>query len=227
MCRGVQNFSHFIFIQMNELKTLEANHHARLSVAGAASAAVQTMNDNERKGFENSCSQRRQDVLSRYAWEFRNIMCVQQIILTKLIVPGFDGPTVDARALEFQSHICTLLHTAFFLRKNLGEDRHNKMLETQRDRLIKDRDRYSPGQGSRTPPRNMSPIPPSGGMPGTMFTSQQPMYGLPPPPPPPLPPGSYSIPPGYPPTMMQLPPPHLHMHPGGPYGGPTQPPYYQ
>jgi hypothetical protein len=108
-------------LKMNELKTLEANHHARLSVAGAASVAVQMMNDNERKGFENWCSQRRQEVLSRYAWEFRNIMCVQQIILTKLGVPGFDGPTVDTRALEFQSHICTLLHTAFFLRKNLGE----------------------------------------------------------------------------------------------------------
>lgn len=207
---------------MKELKALEASHHSRLSVAGTASAAVQMMNDKERKGFERVCSQRRQDVLSRYAWEFRNLLCIQQMILTKLGVPGFDGPTVDARALEFQSHICTLLHTAFFLRKNLGEDRHNKMLETQQARLIKDRDNYSPGTGARTPPRTMSPIPPSG-IGQAMFTSQPlPIYGLPPPPP-----GNFAMPlGGYPPP----PPPHLPPHmmpPGGHYGGPPQPPYHQ
>lgn len=190
-----------------------------MSVAGAASAAVQIMNDNERKGFEESCSQRRQKLLSDYAWQFRNLMCVQQTILSKLGVPGFDEPTVDAHTLEFQSNICSLLHTAFFLRKNLGEERHNKMLETQRERLEKDRDARSPAGRSPVPPdgmppRTMSPIPP-GGMPPPMAYGG---FGAPPPPP-------YGMPPGYPPNMQQPPPPPPP--PGGHYHGGPPPPYYQ
>jgi hypothetical protein len=217
---------------------MEDNHHARLSVAGAASAAVRIMNDNERKNFEVSCSQRRQDVLGRYAWKFRELLSTQQSILTHLHVPSFEEPTVDARTIEFQSHICTLLHTAFFLRKNLGEERHNKMLETQRERLVKDRDVTdvaSPSGMSNSraaaPSRNLSPM---HGMPPTMYMASLP----PPPPPPPLPiptyggiglppPAGFGIPPqGYPTIPTVHPAPHYPMQQGGPYNVPPQPPYY-
>lgn len=200
---------------------MQTSHDARLSVAGAARAAVQMMNDNERKSFEMSCSQRRHEVLAKYAWEFRNLLCTQQMILTQLRVPGFEGPTVDAHALEFQSNVCTLLHTAFFLRKNLGEDRHKKMLDTQRDRLEKDQ--RSPAPGSRTPPR--SPVPPSG-MPPRNLSPVPGMYGQPPPPmygqPPP---GNYGAYPPPPHMQQPPPPPPQHMMPPGGYGGP--PPHYR
>jgi hypothetical protein len=178
------------------------------------------MNENERKAFEESCSQRRQELLSKYAWEFRSLLCCQQTILTKLAVPGFDGPTVDEHTLEFQSSICSLLHTAFFLRKNLGQEQHNKMLESQWERV--QRDGRSPGPGSRSPPHSPMPMMgrtthspvPVGVAP---FGSTQ-MYG-------------HHVAPqaGYSPMMLQhglLPPPPPPPPPGVHYGG-HQPPYNQ
>jgi hypothetical protein len=217
ICRTLNAFVDLTMMlqQTKDHESLEASHDARLAVAGAASAAVQFMNDNERKGFEESCSQRRQAVLSEYAWEFRNLLCVQQTILSKLGVPGFDEPTVNAHTLEFQSNVCSLLHTAFFLRKNLGEERHNKMLESQRDRLEKDRNSRSPVPGGRSPPG--SPVPPGGLPPRVM--SPIPPGGMPPSY------GGFGVPPpplyGYPPNHRGPPPP-----PPGHYGGPP-PPYYQ
>jgi len=231
---------------MKEHRALEASHDARLSVAGAASSAVKMMNDNERNGFEESCSQRRQKILSRYAWEFRNLMCVQQTILKKLGVPGFDGPTVDAHTLDFQSNICSLLHTAFFLRKNLGLEQHKKMLESQRERLKKDRARDSPKLGPPIPTRGMSPVPPpvilSPGPPINHFIApppQPPIYRQQPPPPnygmipqpyanmmqPVIPP--HGMPPIQqpPPLPIQQPPMPQMMPPPAHFG--QQPPYYR
>lgn len=201
---------------------------------------MKLLNDNERKAFEASCAERRQELLTRYAWDFRNLMCVQQIILQKLEIPGFDGPTVDVPTLEFQSNICSLLHTAFFLRKNLGEEQHKKMLETQRERLKKGRNSHSPKPGSLTPPRGISPVPPHMGLPPAVPVGHfggpppppppppQPMYGQPPPPPNyPMGYNTTLIPPGMPP-MQQLPPlpPNQQMIPP-PTHFSQQPPYYQ
>ena len=58
---------------VSEMENLDSSLEARLSVAGAASSAVQQMNDNERNAFQQACYQRRQEVLSAVAWDFRNV----------------------------------------------------------------------------------------------------------------------------------------------------------
>jgi tetratricopeptide (TPR) repeat protein len=127
-----------------ESERLEANLEARLSVAGAAFGAVQQMNNSERQAFQNTCSQQRQSLLSGIAWEFRQLLCVQQQVLTKLAVPGFEGPTVDASALQLQSTICSFLHSAFYLRTRIGDKPHEGMLKSQAERLRRDRGPASP-----------------------------------------------------------------------------------
>jgi len=233
-----------------EVEKLENSHAARLSVSGAARAAVEMMNASELTGLHESCSQRRRDLLSNYAWEFRKILHLQQTILTKLGVPGFKGPSVDAAALDYQSKICSLLHTAFFLRKNLGEETHKKTLRSQLERLKRDMDSNgrsrspAPGRRSPMPPggkRNRSPMhtpprSPAGphGMVPTQFPpAMQQLY--PPPPPPPPPPQQQQVPQyngippqGYPPMMV--PSQMAHQVPLIPGQYPPQqppPPYYQ
>jgi len=63
------------------------------------------------------------------------LLCTQQQVLTKLQVPGFDGPTVDGNALELQSRLCSYLHSAFYLRARIGEQPHQAMLKSQAERL--------------------------------------------------------------------------------------------
>lgn len=109
----------------------------RLSVSGAAEAAVRTMNETERRAYENDCNQRRQALLNKIAWEFRQLLWTQQQFLTKLKIPGFAGPTVDASEVEYQARVCSYLHSAFFLRQRIGDDAHMKMLQSQKVRLLK------------------------------------------------------------------------------------------
>jgi tetratricopeptide (TPR) repeat protein len=143
-----------------EFKKIRARLDERLSVAGAAESAVRTMNESELHAFENSCNQQRRKALDEIAWDFRKLLWVQQQFLTKLKVPGFRGPTVDAMELQYQSRVCTYLHSAFFLRQRIGEKAHSTMMKSQEKRLIdlKENPRpVVPGVRSRSP----SPVPPS------------------------------------------------------------------
>lgn len=223
-------------VQMSEVKTLEANLDARLSVAGAARVAVEQMNAHERKGFENSCAQRRSQLLSKLAWDFRQLLCLQQTVLTNLRVPGFEGPTVDSAALDFQSRICSLLHTAFFLRKNLGEGTHKATLKSSAAKLKRDVSNRSPVPRGRTPPRSPVRTPPRSPVPPSVVPHHlpPPIYGgFQQPPPPPV----YAMrPPGYPPIQQQPPPPIQSnvqqnrnmqmMAPGNTFGYQPPPTYY-
>jgi hypothetical protein len=203
-----------------EMEQMEANLEARLSVAGAAASAIEQMNEGERAAFQQSCTHRRQQLLNYLAWEFRKVLCIQQNVLTQLKVPAFDGPTSDSQTLDLQSRICSLLHSAFYIRTKVGVMGHMTMLKSQAERLKRE---------SRTPPR--SPVP-QHGMPPPIY----PMYGdqsnrmMYLPPPPPQQQYGNGIPPsGYPP-MMAMPPPMQMMHPMGTthqYGGQPPQPYYQ
>lgn len=151
-------------LQTAQMEELNDSLETRLSVAGAASSAVQQLNDNERSAFQQSCFQRRQEALNSIAWDFRNVrivcaliitsittfsclsqyqslaavsklLCAQQQVLTKMQVPGFDGPTVDANTLQLQSRLCSYLHSAFYLRARIGEAPHQTMLKSQAERL--------------------------------------------------------------------------------------------
>ena len=133
-----------------ESTRLEASLAERLSVAGAASTAVEQMNSSERRSFQSACGQQRVSVLSAIAWDFRQLLCVQQQVLTKLNVPGFESPTVDSSALQLQSRICSFLHSAFYLRKRIGEPPHLSMLKSQAERLRRDNVPISPSFGSNT-----------------------------------------------------------------------------
>lgn len=58
------------------MEQLNATLETRLSVAGAASSAVQQMNDNERNAFLQTCFQKRQEALNAIAWDFRNVSTI-------------------------------------------------------------------------------------------------------------------------------------------------------
>jgi tetratricopeptide (TPR) repeat protein len=149
-----------------EAQKLRARLDERLSVAGAAEAAVRTVNETERQAFQANCNQQRKRVLNDIAWEFRELLWVQQQFLTKLNIPGFYGATVDASELEFQARVCSYLHSSFFLRQRIGEEAHIKMLKSQESRLlqlIEDRPAASspgpPAAGpGRTKPSRFSPM---------------------------------------------------------------------
>jgi tetratricopeptide (TPR) repeat protein len=222
-------------------KKIRARLDERLSVAGAAEIAVRTMNEIEIAGFESSCNQQRQTVLNEIAWDFRKLLWVQQQFLTKLKIPGFRGPTVDAGELEYQSRICSYLHSAFFLRQRIGESAHTTMMKSQEKRLIDLKNNPRPvvpgGGRSRSPspvlPHSRSPKRGGTSSPVPMATgahmgnahypipigSAGPPYPshlqLPPPPPPPQP--SY--------LQQQQPPPQAYgMNVPGAQGVPYPPP---
>jgi len=160
-------------------KRIQARLDERLSVAGAAETAVRTMNEIEIAGFKNSCNQQRQKVLNEIAWDFRKLLWIQQQFLTKLKIPGFGGPTVNAMELEFQSRICSYLHSAFFLRQRIGESAYTTMMKSQEKRLIslKDNPRPAVPGGSRS--RSPSPVPPHSRSPKRVgSTSPVPMSGV-------------------------------------------------
>jgi tetratricopeptide (TPR) repeat protein len=186
-----------------ELVKLNARLDERLSVAGAAEAAVRQMNNTETQSFQVGCNQQRQHVMSGIAWDFRQLLWVQQQLLSKLNVPGFDGTTVDASALEFQARVCSYLHSAFYLRQRIGAQTHVTMLKSQAERLKiqsqqaprkKKPSRFSPPR----PPQYMPPPPPPQQQgyvqqqqqqqpPPGYYPPQQPQQPMMYPPPPPMP----------------------------------------
>jgi len=124
----------------SEIGKLEARLAERLSgaiFAGAAEVAIRQMNEGERQAFRANCNQQRQEVLNNSAWEFRRLLWLQQQMLTKLSIPGFDGPTLDNSSLDMQCRVCAYLHSAFYLRKRIGEKLHAKTLKSQEERLLK------------------------------------------------------------------------------------------
>merc|ERR1712194_616701 len=63
----------------SDLQKLKPNCNARLSVAGAASLAVSQMNDKETGYFLAKCNHQRQQLVDFMAWEFRQLLAIQQI----------------------------------------------------------------------------------------------------------------------------------------------------
>lgn len=214
------------------MEELDKRLETRLSVAGAASSAVQQMNENERNAFQQSCFQQREDVLNSIAWDFRKVrnacrgrqhsqstwfphkntrfsqlqvLCAQQQILTTLRIPGFDGPTIDTSELELQKRLCSYLHSAFYLRSRIGEAAHEAMLKSQAERLKKDVE--SASVTLQPPPSYPVQMPPQ---PPTMYPQQPPMQ--------PVVYMQQQYPSHAMPMMPPGPPPNV------PYG---QPPYYQ
>lgn len=183
-----------------EYRQLQARLEERLSVAGAAEAAVRTMNQQELHGFENKAQVDRRELWNTLTWEARQLQWASQQVLNKLQMPGFvggnitAGTTVDDSQVQEQARVCSYLHSAFFLRKRIGDKAHNTMLQSQLERL---KQYVAQGSRSRTPPPlsvpypNLPPPPPPYGVPGM----------LPPPPPPPLQ-GMVGYP-GYPPQPLQ------------------------
>ena len=213
-----------------EHETLEATLDSRLAVAGAAHSAVVQMNDKDRQNFGQHCQRQRSATWTEAAWQYRQLLCVQQTLLTHMKVPGFDGPTVDAAALDLQARICSFLHSAFYLRNRIGEDPHRAMLTSQEERLKKIVD---------DPNRSVSPVPQSfaAGSPQPAGVGSYPGlggYALPPPPlpmgmpPPPQPYMGYQGQPPPPPGVVaygQPPPPQQqHQRPPPPH---QQYNYYQ
>jgi tetratricopeptide (TPR) repeat protein len=191
-----------------QIVTLHQRLDERLSVAGAAEAAVRSVNETEQTGFEANCNQQRQQLLISIAWDMRQLLWVQQQFLTKLKIPGFQGTTVDDVELEYQGRICSYLHSAFFLRQRIGEEAHMKMLKSQETKLKKILEDaraagLSPKFGSTG--ARMTP-PPMGGTLSPMRNSPvpQPQYPNMQPPPIqagmlPMPQQAYNMPPGMPP----------------------------
>jgi len=122
---------------VSDTETMEHDLTARASVAGGALAAVQEANARERVSFQKQVAAQRQQILSSSAWGFRKLLYTQQILLSSIKLPGFDGPTVDGSSIAFQSKVCSILHSAFYLRAKVGEASHAKMLKNQVDALEK------------------------------------------------------------------------------------------
>jgi len=121
----------------NDTEALETNLAARASVAGGAIAAVQHANEQERNQFIMQCAVQREQLLAMSAWEFRKLLYSQQILLTSAKLPYFDGPSVDSASITAQARVCSILHSAFYLRARVGEDNHVKMLTKQLESLQK------------------------------------------------------------------------------------------
>ena len=65
-----------------EYERLESELVARLSVAGVGmSDAVRLMNDRERQVYYHQINQQRNHIVIQTAWDFRLLLCVQQMVL--------------------------------------------------------------------------------------------------------------------------------------------------
>jgi len=118
-------------------EAMEIDLDARTSVAGGALAAVKQANEKERNSFNAQSESQREQLLSSSAWEFRKLLHMQQIMLTSSKLPGFEGPTVDSALILFQSKVCSVMHSAFYLRTRVGESSHVNMLNKQLESLKK------------------------------------------------------------------------------------------
>lgn len=129
------------------------------------------------------CTVQREQLLAFSAWEFRKLLYTQQIILTSAKLPYFGGPTVDSASITAQSKVCSILHSAFYLRARVGGENHVKMLTKQLESLEKLSSASSQLQMQQQqqiyyqqPPPNF-PLPPS--VPPQMFQQgQQQMAGF-------------------------------------------------
>ncbi|KAL3768270.1 hypothetical protein ACHAWO_012380 [Cyclotella atomus] len=159
-----------------DLEALEANLEARASVAGAALSAVQQANEHERNQFRTQAAAQREQLNSSSAWEMRKLLHSQQILLSSVKLPGFNGPTVDSASIAYQAKVCSVMHSAFYLRARVGEASHVKMLTKQIENL----------QAIISTAVKIEPVP------------QFPM-------PPHMPPAMYSMPPAFPAPPMYNP----------------------
>ena len=169
-------------------ETMEADLDARASVAGGAIEAVQQANDKERNSFEQQAQAQRNQLQSSIAWEFRKLLYTQQILLASAKLVGFQGPTVDSTVITFQSKVCSVMHSAFYLRARVGETSHVNMLNKQLESLqtfISTAVKQEPvdQQPQFQAPFHLSPQfaqPPVFAQPPQMYTGQiaQPMTGL-------------------------------------------------
>lgn len=201
--------------QSRDLEALEATLESRASVAGeVALASVQMINEAERTNFLAGCNQVRQQLIDGHAWQFRELLAVQQQLLTKANLPGFDGPTVDASAIAMQANVCAFMHSAFFLRARIGEKRHLAMLESQEKRLaeaVKSAPSLPPPPPQGLQPYQQPPPPGYNNMPGQYQQPPQPQYGYQ------MPPQQQAYP-GQPVAqpMYNMPPPQGMLPPPGP-----------
>jgi hypothetical protein len=155
----------------SEHERLESELDARLSMAGMEmSEAVALMNDRERQISLHQANQQRQQLVYQSAWDFRQLLCLQQQVLSQLDVPGFeDGPTVDAETLQLQSYLCQYLHSAFYIRNRMGSEPHESMLKSQLKKLLREQEQQQSSSGGQSPkisvtasPVNRnSPVPPN------------------------------------------------------------------
>jgi hypothetical protein len=127
-------------------------------------------------------------------------------MLTSAKIPGFEGPAVDSAVIALQSKVCSVMHSAFYLRARVGETSHVTMLKKQCESLEKfirttvkteaaddQRPSYAPIPMQQQPLMFQQPI-----MPPPMFSQPPMMY------PGAIPMGFQQFQQGYP--MMQPPP---------------------
>mmetsp|Transcript_6641 Transcript_6641/g.13305 ORF Transcript_6641/g.13305 Transcript_6641/m.13305 type:complete len:617 (-) Transcript_6641:44-1894(-) len=220
-----------------EADALESNLDARALVAGGALAAVQQANDHERNQFNMHCIAQREQLSAKLAWDYRKLLYTQQIILTSAKLPGFDGPTVDSSMISFQSNVCAVMHSAFYLRARVGEVSHVNMLNKQLETLEKvvatqvkvepiEAQPHYPSHFSMQQMQFQQPMVPQFSQPPPMFNAPtQPPMSVPPPgfqpnvpiifPPPPttIPPPNMIPPPG----QYNMVPPQQYISPSGPF----------
>eukprot|EP00804_Cyclotella_cryptica_P002614 CCRYP_010445-RB/>CCRYP_010445-RB protein AED:0.08 eAED:0.08 QI:943/1/1/1/1/1/3/463/401 len=170
----------------SDMETLEANLEARASVAGGALKAVQQANEYERNQFLSQASMQREQLNASIAWDFRKLLYMQQILLSSAKLPGFDGPTVDSFAIAYQSKVCSVMHSAFYLRARVGEASHTTMLNKQIESLEKITTTTVKVEPSiaQYPPHFPVPPQPLQFQQPTLYSVPAPVF----PPPPPMPP---------------------------------------
>lgn len=131
-------------------------------------------------------------------------------MLSSSKVPGFTGPAVGYEVLLFQSKVCSVLHSAFYLRQRVGETSHVNMLNKQLESLEKfmsttvktestERQQLELPPPPQYPPPPMMPPPQFAQPPLMMYPQQQPMMTTTAPP-------GYQLPPGYPQVQQTMQP---------------------
>lgn len=109
----------------------------------------------------------------------RQILYTQQILLSSAKLPGFVGPTVDFAVIAFQSKVCSVMHSAFYLRAKVGETLHANMLNKQLESLEKF---IKTAVKVETPEQPSFPVPAFPPPPQPMQFPPPPNMGIPPPP---------------------------------------------
>jgi hypothetical protein len=97
-------------------------------------------------------------------------------LLSSAKLPGFDGPTVDSMAITYQSKVCSVMHSAFYLRARVGEASHMTMLNKQiesLEKIISTPVKIEPLPHFPAPPQVQPPMP--------MFSVPPPVFPSPPP----------------------------------------------